>query len=124
MPYRIINSDGELIDIPVKVKPDENHKLVYAHGALGGFLANYHFRIDFYQDAMPLLNFTETDGKLIADSVEDGVERKIMFSVYLPLSSVKELRNWLDKNIKQFEQDNGEIKLMQAEIDEANVKDK
>jgi hypothetical protein len=111
MPYRVLNSNGEEVEVPVKVSRAEDHKDVYAHGASGGPLANYHYRIDFYQDIVPPVEFVEVEGALQGDSFKDGIERKIMVSVFLSLPFAKELRNWLDKNIQGLEQVYGEIKL-------------
>lgn len=115
MPYRFESESGELVDLPIRVHPDKDHREVYAHGASGGSLANYHYRIDFYQDVIPPFEYIERGGKVNKASVENGVERKIMVSVYMPLPFVKELRNWLDKNIGEIEQQYGEIQLPKAE---------
>jgi hypothetical protein len=112
MSYRIIDKNGQFQDIPVKVSRAENHQEIYVHGATGGFLGNYHYRIDFYKDLVPPFEYTEKGGR-IEDKrpVEDGVEREIQVSVYLPVTFAKELRDWLDKNIQKYESEYGEIRI-------------
>ncbi len=112
MQYRIVDKNGQFQDIPVKISRDESHQEIYVHGATGGFLGNYHYRIDFYKDDVPPFEYIERSGKIEGKNPEeDGVERKIQVSVYLPIAFTKELRNWLDKNIQIYESEYGEIKL-------------
>ncbi len=110
MNYRLVDHNGKDIVLPTKVKRAENYREVYAHGATGGALANYHYRIDFYQDIFPPLDYTSVEDKVQYESVTE-VERLIITSVHLPLPFVKELRNWLDKAIKVIEAQYGEIQL-------------
>lgn len=120
MPYRFLSEKGEVQNLEIRVGPDKEHREIYAHGASGGPLANYHFRIDFYKDVIPPFEYVEREGRIRADSLQNGIERKIMVSVYMPLPFVKELRNWLDKNIGEFEQQYGEIQLPRAEEPETD----
>jgi len=122
MPYRIVKPNGEIVSVPVRVRPSAEHRTIYAHGAQGGPLANYHYRIDFYQDMLPPTEYIEVDGTIQPDSVE-SIDRQIVASVYLPLPFAKELRNWLSKNLEEVEASFGEIKLPgNVEADEAKIK--
>lgn len=118
--YRFLSEKGEFREIDLKVRPDEEHREIYVHGASGGPLANYHYRIDFYRDIIPPFEYLEREGKLNLNSVKDGIERRIMVSVYMPLPFLKELRNWLDKNIRDIEKQYGEIQLPRPEEVEEN----
>lgn len=112
------NSKGELIELPVSVKKDADYKEVYAHGAFGGPLANYHFRIDFYQDILPPLEYVAKGSEIVPDSVTE-IERRVVTSVHVPLPFLKELRNWLDKGIESIEKEYGEIQLPKGEDSES-----
>ncbi len=113
------NAKGEIIQLPVRVKKDADYKEVYAHGAFGGPLANYHFRIDFYQDILPPLDYM-SDGNEIDPSSVTEIERRVVTSVHIPLPFLKELRNWLDKGIEAIEKEYGEIQMPKGEtLDEA-----
>ncbi len=48
--YIFIDKDGKTHIAPFNVKKAEDYKAFYTHAAAGGFVANYHFRIDFYND--------------------------------------------------------------------------
>jgi hypothetical protein len=117
MNYRFINKDGLDVVLPTRVKTASDHKEIYAHGAMGAALANYHFRLDFYRDIFPPLEFTAIGNEISGDSVDIGVERRIMASIYLPLPFLKELRNWLDKKVEEVEIECGEIQLIKKEDD-------
>jgi hypothetical protein len=104
------NAKGETIELPVRVKKDADYKEVYAHGAFGGPLANYHFRIDFYQDILPPLEYIAMGTEAKPESITE-IERRVVASVHVPLPFLKELRNWLDKGIESIEQEYGEIQL-------------
>lgn len=121
MNYRFINKDGQGVVLPTRVKTASDHTEVYAHGAMGGSLANYHFRIDFYRDIFPPLEFSTIGEDMSSDVVDLGVERRIMTSVYLPLPFLKELRNWLDKKVAEVENEYGDIQLPNKEEHEASI---
>ncbi|MFL6211773.1 MAG: DUF3467 domain-containing protein [Pyrinomonadaceae bacterium] len=120
MNYRIIR-DGEAIELPIRVRRADDHKQVYAQGAFGGPLANYHFRIDFYQDIFPPQEFQDAGGQIQVESVAE-IERRIVTSVYLPLPFLKELRNWLDGHVQGIEAEYGEIQLPKIEVAEEETK--
>ena len=112
---KFVLPDGTELVLPTIVSPAADHKSYYAHGAQGGIMANYHFRIDFYQEIAPPMIFKEVGGKMEYESMKQaGVERKIVATVYLPLPFSKELVTWMDKNIKQHESQYGPIQLPQA----------
>ena len=115
------NAKGEMIELPVRVKKDADYREVYAHGAFGGPLANYHFRIDFYQDIVPALEYMAIDNEVIPDSVTE-IERRVITSVHVPLPFLKELRNWLDKGIESIEKEYGEIQTPKGEDSESAQK--
>lgn len=104
------NAKGETIELPVRVKRDVDYKEVYAHGAFGGPLANYHFRIDFYQDILPPLEYIAMGNEAQPESITE-IERRVVTSVHIPLPFLKELRNWLNKGIESIEKEYGEIQL-------------
>ena len=109
LPFFTRDDEGNIIEIPLKMTRSPNYRKVYAHGAQGGILGSFHYRIDFYCDHIPPLS-----GKVIGDKIEPEEEviiREIDTSVYLSLPFAKQLRDWLDKNIKEFEEEHGEIKI-------------
>ena len=123
MPYRVVKPNGEIVTVPVRVKPALDHKTIYAHGAQGGALANYHYRIDFYQDMVPPTDYVESSGDIQQEGLGGAIERRIVASVFIPLPFAKELRDWLDKNLNEVEKVFGEIKLpSDIEADEPKVK--
>ncbi len=111
MPYFIQDQSGKPEEIPVKYTRAADYKTYYAHGAQGGILGSYHYRIDFYRDDMPTtMNAIEKGGKV--EHKEVIITREIDMSVYIPLPYAKQLRDWLDRNIKRFEQQHGEIEIV------------
>lgn len=105
------NEKGELVELPVHVRKAEDHQVLYAHGAMGGFLDNCHYRIDFYRDEFPPLEDTVIMGNQLVPGTITDINRTILASIYLSAPFAKELRNWLDKNIAQMEAEYGEIKI-------------
>jgi len=106
--------NGQLVELPVHFQRAPGVEEVYAHGAAGGHVANYHFRIDFYRDQFPPVEFTVLGNQL----VEEGnvvVQRNIVASVCIPLPFLKELRNWLSTRIEEIEAEQGEITLPKKE---------
>jgi hypothetical protein len=117
MQFGLKDESGNNIPLPVRVKPAEDYAALYAHGAQGGFLGNYHFRMDFYRETMPPLEYTELPGgRASVDDVRNrGVDRLIIASVYVPVPFVKEMVTWLTNHIEQYERQFGEIKLLTPE---------
>jgi len=110
MPYRIENEDGNSKEVPVESARSDDYKTYYAHGAQGGILGGYHYRIDFYRDDVPpTTGVREFGGTLTHD--DKVIKREIDCSVYIPLPFAKQLRDWLDRNIKQHEEDHGVIPM-------------
>ena len=124
MPLIGVDEKGNPITIPFKVMPDTDHRVVYANGALGAVYANYHFRLDFYRDDLPILNFVDVDGtgKVPYDKLKEGVDRKVVVSVILPMPCAKELLVFLDKNLKDYESQYGEVQLPKSNVPEEFVK--
>lgn len=119
MPFMVQDENGELVQVPVRVSPSDDHKLFYANGATGGIYANYHYRIDFYQDIIPPVSYVdpEGDGRPGPGTVEH-IDRKIVASVVLSLPFAKELKAWLDTSLREAEEKYGEIQLPKSNIPE------
>lgn len=112
------NENGELVELPVRVRTDEDHQNIYAHGATGGFLANYHFRLDFYRDEFPPVDDVMIRGGEVIPGSLTAITRTVLSTVFLSASFAKELRNWLDKNIAAFEAEYGDIALPKGDESE------
>ena len=112
MGYKLEDGSGKTVNIPIRCVPAPDYREIYAHGAKGGVLGTYHYRIDFYRDDVPPLTFIERDGKITGlDAEKAGIERRIQCSVYLSLPFAKELIRWLDKNLNEYEEEHGAIHL-------------
>jgi hypothetical protein len=120
MEFQHKNEKGEVVKLPVRVRRAENHQDVYANGAFGGPLANYHFRIDFYRDEFPPREYVVQNNKVRDESITE-IERKVLTTVYIPMPFLKELRNWLDKHIKSIEMEYGEITLPKGTEDTESI---
>ena len=117
MPYYTVDDDGNPKEIPVKYVRNDDYKTYYEHGAQGGILSSYHFRIDFYrEDVPPTENVTERDGKIDFGGNEMIIKREIDMSVYLSLPFAKQLRDWLDHQLTEYEEKNGEILIVVPEL--------
>jgi hypothetical protein len=119
--YFKVGEDGRSEELPLRVRPADDYRAIYAHGAQGGFLHNYHLRLDFYQDIVPFLDFKEMGGIIPKESVSE-IERKIMASIYLPLPFAKELVRWMQKKIDTHEREYGEIQLAKTQDERAATK--
>ena len=109
MPYFTKDNEGNIQEVPVKITCSPNHRRIYTHGAQGGILGSYHYRIDFYCDHIPPLSGKEMRGKI--ETEEPVIIREIDASVYLSLPFAKQLRDWLDQNIRKHEEEHGEIQI-------------
>lgn len=87
-------------EIPVKMRYSDKYSTIYATGAVGGF-NGYDFRITFFVDRVV---HSEDPSQL-----PTGL-REMQTEVVLSLRAAKELRDWLDANIKEIEKSMGEIK--------------
>jgi len=111
MPYLVLK-DGKVLNLPVRIVKAEGHHATYAHGASGGPLANYHYRIDFYVDEAPPYNYLDPvgDGTIDPESFKE-LRRTVVATIFLPLPSAKELQLWLAKGLTEFENRYGDIRL-------------
>ncbi len=50
LPFFTRDDEGNIIEMPLKMTRPPNYRKVYAHGAQGGILGSFHYRIDFYCD--------------------------------------------------------------------------
>ena len=114
----LVDKNGEPVQMPINIGPSEDYRAIYANGASGGFLANYHFRLDFYQDVVPPVRYVDKTGQGSIDfeSVKEGVERKILVSVFLSVPFLKELVLWLENHLKTFEEQYGEVQLPKSNV--------
>lgn len=116
MPYFALDKDGNSKEIPVKCVRSNDYKTYYEHGAQGGILNAYHLRVDFYrEDIPPTENLIEKDGIGHQDVDEMIIKREIDMSVYMSLPFAKQLRDWLDRQITEYEDKNGEILILAGE---------
>lgn len=86
--------------VPVKNKYAPDFKRFYATGAIGGF-NRYDFRIAFYN-----VSVVQPEDS----SIPPSGTREILAEVILSPLAAKQLRDLLDKNVKQAEKLVGEIK--------------
>lgn len=114
------NAKGEIVELPVRVERGPEYQEIYAHGAFGAPMANYHFRIDFYRDEFPPIQHSVVGNELVAESVSE-VERRVLTSVYVSMPFLKELRNWLDKRVQDIESLYGEIQLPKSEDEDSKT---
>lgn len=113
MPYRKRDKDGKPEEIPVRYVRSADYKTHYTHGAQGGILGSYHYRIDFYrEDVPPTKDVVEKEGKYGPEDGKLVIIREIDLSVYMSLPFAKQLRDWLDRGISKYEEKHGEIKIV------------
>lgn len=112
--------DGKIVELPVRFTRAPGVEEVYAHGAAGGHVANYHFRIDFYKDEFPPVEFTVL-GNRIVEGEGLTIQRKVVASVCVPLPFLKELRNWMNTRIEEIETEQGEIALPKKDTSEETL---
>lgn len=84
------------IDIPLKISEDSQQ--IYATGAFGGFTP-YDFRIILYNESL-IPSDKEGEVEMVRDS-----EYQLVIS---PITAVQ-LRDWLSKQIKMYEEHVGKI---------------
>ncbi len=89
------------MEVKVQTIKSPEFKQVYAIGAIGGH-SPYDFRIAFYNDSPKA---SAEDGKNVTI-----MERKIDTEIILSPLAAKELANWLNEHIKDYEKLFGEIK--------------
>lgn len=93
----MVNEKG--VEIPVKISEDVNQ--IYITGAFGGF-TQYDFRIMLYNDVFQVNDKNKTEASLVHEC-----KNQLIMS---PLAA-KELRDWLDRNIKKYEENVGSINV-------------
>jgi hypothetical protein len=89
------------MEVSVEITRSTEFRQIYAIGAIGGH-SPYDFRIAFYNDSPKAL----MDGGKQMTVMERKIEAEIILS---PLAA-KELANWLNGHIKDYERLFGEIK--------------
>ncbi len=93
------------------IKSDKFHRL-YATGAKGGHTP-FDFRIGFYNE-WPADEST---------SERQIIEREILVEIILAPLAAKQLVNWLDKHVKEYEKHAGVIKIGKEEGEEEKKPD-
>jgi hypothetical protein len=111
--YTYTDADGNRHIVPYHVKKAEDYKEFYSHSAAGAFLGNYHFRIDFYSDIFPVVEYTDNEGSGCPseNDMHDGITRRVMASVQVPMPFLKELAVWLTKMVEEHEGRYGPIQM-------------
>ncbi|MHC1632029.1 MAG: DUF3467 domain-containing protein [Methanotrichaceae archaeon] len=89
------------MEISVNIVKSEKFRQIYAVGAMGGH-SPYDFRISFYNDTPKAM---AQGGKQV-----NAMERKVETEIILSPLAAKELAEWLDNHVKDFEKQFGEIK--------------
>lgn len=89
------------MEVSVEITRSPEFRQIYAIGAIGGH-SPYDFRIAFYNDSPKALS--EGERKITV------MERKIEAEIILSPLAAKELANWLNNHIKDYERLFGEIK--------------
>jgi len=87
---------------------DKDFREIYATGALGGFDSQGAFHITFYVPAVA----PET---LSSKPEEQKVEVKHMVKIVVTPTTLKQLSDWMAKNVEIFEKKFGEVKAPEAE---------
>jgi hypothetical protein len=92
---------GDIMEVSVEIIRSPEFKQIYAIGAIGGH-SPYDFRIAFYNDSPKAIR--EGDKSLTV------MERKIETEIILSPLAAKELANWLNGHLQDYEKMFGEIK--------------
>jgi hypothetical protein len=92
--------EEKTMEVSVEITRSESYRQIYAIGAVGGHNP-YDFRISFYNDSPKA--FIEGGKRLHI------MERKIETEVILSPLAAKELAEWLNVHIKEYEKTFGEI---------------
>lgn len=82
-------------DVPAEVNRTPDYRMIYAHGALGIF-TEYDYRLRFYNEIFPT-----GDNKKIYE---------VPVTIVMSPIAAKDLRDLLDRHIKEYEEKVGEIK--------------
>jgi len=87
------------MEISIEVVKSDKFRQIYAVGAMGGH-SPYDFRISFYNDS------PKSGGGKQISVMERSIETEVILS---PLAA-KELAEWLNNHVKEYENMFGEIK--------------
>lgn len=87
---------------------DQGYKEIYATGAMGGFDSQGAFHITFYMPELKPDTINQPPEKQI-------VEVKHMVKIILTPASMKQLTEWLNKNIVEFEKKFGQVSQLSKE---------
>ncbi len=94
--------DEKPIDENISLIIPEDVEQIYITGALGGF-TTHDFRLITFNEVIKPTNAINGAVNLVRESKQVLV---------MAPTTAKELRNWLDMQIKEYEANNGEIKLI------------
>ena len=103
MTVTVILPDGEEVEPVIKRIAAPEYKQCYVTGAFGGVFSIYDLRIFFYKE------------DLIQGDDKPVLEREVQTSVVMSLASAKQLSNWLDELILNWEKEHGEIYIGEQE---------
>ena len=90
-----------IMEFSLEIVKSEKYRQIYAVGAMGGH-SPYDFRIAFYNDSPKAVG---QEGKQV-----NVMERKVETELILSPLAAKELADWLNNHIKEYERQFGEIK--------------
>ena len=89
------------MEFSLEISKSDKFRQIYAVGAMGGH-SPYDFRIAFYNDSPKA---AVKEGKQVS-----VMERKVETELILSPLAAKELADWLNSHIKEYERQFGEIK--------------
>jgi hypothetical protein len=104
------DDEKEGVDAPVVASKSPTHVNLYAQGAIGGFMANYHFHMSLYRDVLTGEGAPYFGGDKV-DISKAVIQREILATIYMSPRFTKELAKWLTKSVERYEKDHGEIPL-------------
>ncbi len=88
-------TENKANEIEIEARRTPNYQMIYVHGAFGTF-TEYDYRLRFYNEVI-----SGEDGKPIYE---------IPVTIVMSPVAAKELRDLLDRQIKEYEEKVGEIK--------------
>jgi hypothetical protein len=99
----ILSLKGDLpaMEFALEIVKSDKFRQIYAVGAMGGH-SPYDFRIAFYNDSPKAV---VQEGKQLS-----VMERKVEAELILSPMAAKELADWLNNHMKEYERQFGEIK--------------
>ncbi|MGB3943833.1 MAG: DUF3467 domain-containing protein [Methanothrix sp.] len=93
--------DLTFMEFALEIVKSDKFRQIYAVGAMGGH-SPYDFRIAFYNDSPKAV---VQEGKQLS-----VMERKVEAELILSPMAAKELADWLNNHMKEYERQFGEIK--------------